>query len=211
MLVDLNAWSVFEKSKTLLLQSLKLPPPCPTPVLAFEPRLREEAHAASHQITSESSIHINRVQDAIQELSAAKRHLEICSARVQTSLAPIAGLTPSLLSDIFCIAVDQFACADDKQIHSFRAVCSSWRDIIDDTSELFTRWAIGLQVWHNIELIRHWRSRSKGRPITVTIGQIVWFPLLDSMTVQNEESSSGDIIKDELELALPRMGCATKL
>ncbi|KAF8304368.1 hypothetical protein DL93DRAFT_2090175 [Clavulina sp. PMI_390] len=207
MLVDPNLWAGLEPFKSSLLSGLQLAVPVPLPLLVLDAEHRSASRAASIQIISELADHIQRIENLIQEFTFAKRHLEICSARVQTSLAPVAALMPSLLGEIIVLSVGPNPRAENPQISSSRSVCSSWRDIVDGTSELFTRWTIDHQIGRNLEINRILRSRAKGRPLSVTIDSSIWpfaFRNTGFLTTEGSTSKWG-MTRAELEATIA--GC----
>ncbi|KAF8299259.1 hypothetical protein DL93DRAFT_609334 [Clavulina sp. PMI_390] len=165
-----HLWSEFEAPRAELLKGLRIPIPNPTPLLALAPVFREVSRIASEQILNDLNFHIESVQKLIDEFTAAKRHLEISAARVHTSLAPIAGLMPALLSDIFVLAVEERPYGYQKSITTISSVCSSWHAIINDRSELFARWELtSKRKASNAEMINTWRARAKERPLTINM------------------------------------------
>ncbi|KAF8314101.1 hypothetical protein DL93DRAFT_1115408 [Clavulina sp. PMI_390] len=83
---------------------------------------------------------------------------------------PIAMLTSSLLSDIFFYAAMQSGQLSKRRIDILARVCSSWHQLVNETSELYTDifWLHPTAVRFPPSYLYHmrsWRLRAKGRPL----------------------------------------------
>ncbi|KAF8304378.1 hypothetical protein DL93DRAFT_2233406 [Clavulina sp. PMI_390] len=168
---DPDLWECIDHSMTSWLKEFMSPIPIPPPTLALEPSLRDASYASTVAMADTLEDCARRVDGLILQLCKARQHLQTCAAQVRTSLAPIAALTPSLLSDIFCFVLHDQNYVHDRRILKLISVCSSWRDIVNGMPALFTSWKLDRYTTRDLDVVRSWRARSRGKALTVRISE----------------------------------------
>lgn len=159
MLVDPEVWTAFHNAKCALVQAIQGSLHSTPHVLSLECSKRDSFRASTRELIIELDTLTSQLEDVATDIDDISKEVQRYYLHTKSSLSLISILPPEVLRDIVRLAVGP--CMRPDEIMGLSQVSSSWRTVVNETSELFTK--IHWGAFH-VNLVYIWQTRAKQQP-----------------------------------------------